>query len=199
MRGDRRRRAEQRRDHDPLDPACQHEALQAGDMVRSLVAGSLERGLGQTSRAFALWSRVCGRRALRHTVAVWVREDPAKGAPDLYVYLDGNTLMADLTTNADLYAERLAYAGMPVRKVCFRLSRYAGARRGRTSEAALPNQKPREELPALSPAELAFVERSCAHLTEPLRASAAEAMRLSLRWNKLKNTEKTPESPHTAR
>lgn len=201
MAGEMRSRAEQRRRYDPLDPACQHRPRQAADMVRSLVTGSLERGMGQTGRAFAVWSRVCGTRALRHTVAVWVRDDPAGGMPDLYVYLDGNTLMADLATNADLYVERLAYAGMPVRRVCFRLSRYAG-QRSRLSGGGAFGQGSRpapRELPPLTPAERSFVERSCEELPDALRKSATEAMQLSLRWNKLKNTDNVSESRQTPR
>ena len=81
-------------------------------------------------------------------VAVWLSEPRGRASlPDLVVYLDGHALMVDLTTNAELYVDRLAHAGLEVGHVRFKLSKKAGQRReerGETSEpvrAALPYKR----------------------------------------------------------
>ena len=222
MASERWRRARERAAHDPLDPACQHGATGAGALVSGYVNGKMAKGTSATSRAFLAWRRVAGKRALKHTVSVFLKTDAAPrggraqrasrpvsksagpaGAPavetplpELYVYLDGNALMADLSTNADLYRERLAYAGLPVSAVYFRLSRHAAEHRAamraqaaaeRDASRALADARP-PELPALSAAEGARVEEACAALPDGLRQKASEAMRSSLRWEKSKDT-----------
>lgn len=123
----RTKRSLEREEYDPLDPAKQHEPVGAGALVSAFVDERVLKGASDASRALVTWRRVAGLRASRHTVAVWLnRPKSGRGLPELVVYLDGNALMADLTTNAELYVERLAYAGLQVARVRFRLSRRAG-------------------------------------------------------------------------
>ena len=190
--GYRSARSRARAEYDPLDPAKQHEAVTAGSLVSRFVDGRVLAGASDASRALVTWRRVAGKRAAKHTVAVWLNR-PKKGAglPELVVYLDGNALMADLTTNAELFVERLSYAGLEVSRVRFRLSRKAGQMReagstapGAPGAVAGSPEARRRELPALTPLEEARVREACAHLPEKLRASASEAMKLSLRCSK---------------
>ena len=123
----RSKRARERAEYDPLDPAKQHEPVEAGTLVSKLVDGRVLAGASDASRALVTWRRIAGRRAAKHTVTVWLkRPKTGDGLPELVVYLDGNALMADLSTNAELFVDRLAYAGLEVSRVSFRLSRKAG-------------------------------------------------------------------------
>lgn len=190
--GYRSRRALERREYDPLDPAKQHEVVTAGALVSGYLDGKAARGVSDASRALMTWRRIAGKRAAKHTVAVWLnRPKSGAGAPELVVYLDGNALMADLSTNAELYVERLAYAGLEVARVRFRLSRKAGqAQAAPDASSSLPSSAedaPRP-LPALSAVEEARVESAVAGLPDKLRLAASEAMKNSLRRQKLEST-----------
>lgn len=184
-------RRREREEYDPLDPAKQHAPVAAGALVSSYLDERMLVGATDASRALVTWRRIAGRRAAKHTVAVWLnRPKSGDGLPEMVVYLDGNALMADLTTNAELYVERLAYAGLPVARVRFRLSRKAG----QTVESGVPGaiaasarkdsfgaRPPRPELTA---AEHARVKASCAQLPESLRTSAEIALENSIRKEK---------------
>lgn len=188
------KRARERAEYDPLDPAKQHEPEQAGALVASFLDGRSLAGVSDASRALMTWRRICGRRAASHTVAVWLnRPKKGSGLPELVVYLDGNALMADLTTNAELFCDRMAWAGMPVARVRFRLSRKAGSTGVRDSPAVSRQRtspaRP-AELPPLTPAEAAQVAQACAQLPDRLRESASEAMSLSLRRQRAHDTDK---------
>ena len=205
----------ERLEYDPLDPAKQHAPLGAGALVSRYVDGRVLKGASDASRALVTWRRIAGARASRHTVAVWLnRPKSGRGLPELVVYLDGNALMADLTTNAELYVERLAYAGLHVARVRFRLSRRAGelatSAAASSSTAGGPyasvapaapavpgdvDAAPPAELPPLTPSEELAVERACARLPEKVRPSACEAMRLSMRRGKLQTTRDEPARP----
>lgn len=202
----RSKRWRERQEYDPLDPAKQHAPSQAG----TLVAGYLDRrmltGASDASRALMTWRRIAGKRAAKHTVAVWLNQ-PKKGPglPELVVYLDGNALMADLTTNSELFADRLAWAGLPVAKVRFKLSRKAGQPREDASlvggsisrgTAAAPKSQP---LPPLTALEQAEVAAACSKLPEKLRESAYEAMSLSLRRQKVQTTNEAASGPERSR
>ena len=133
----RSQRARERAEYDPLDPAKQHEPVEAGTLVSKLVDGRVLAGASDASRALVTWRRIAGRRAAKHTVTAWLkRPKTGDGLPELVVYLDGNALMADLSTNAELFVDRLAYAGLEVSRVSFRLSRKAGQGWGGTGAAA---------------------------------------------------------------
>ena len=192
-------RALEREEYDPLDPAKQHAPTQAGSLVSGYLDSRMLAGASDASRALVTWRRIAGRRAAAHTVAVWLnRPKKGEGLPELVVYLDGNALMADLTTNAELYVERLSYAGLEVARVRFRLSRKAGQAAAAGTGVAAPGvagtgmpaaPEAAQELPPLSPVERARVADACAGLSGKLRESAYEAMELSLRRSKLQTTE----------
>ena len=194
-----RGRALERAEYDPLDPAKQHEPAQAGRLVSSYVDGRVLKGASEASRALVTWRRIAGKRAAKHTVAVWLNRPKAGGGlPELVVYLDGNALMQDLTTNAELYVERLAYAGLEVARVRFRLSRKAGqqAPAAAGEPAARPEPAP-DELPPLTALERARVAEACSRLPDEIRPSASKAMELSLRRQKLQTTQNGTTPPET--
>ena len=198
-----RGRALERAEYDPLDPAKQHAPAQAGSLVSSDSAGRVLKGASDASRALVTWRRIAGKRAAKHTVAVWLnRPKRGDGLPELVVYLDGNALMQDLTTNAELFVERLAYAGLEVARVRFRLSRKAGQQAQAQSESPAAGTAPAadhaaDELPPLTALERARVAAAAANLPDELRPSASKAMELSLRRQKLQTTHKGTMPPET--
>lgn len=191
-----RGRALERAEYDPLDPAKQHAPAQAGSLVSSYLDGRVLKGASDASRALVTWRRIAGKRAAKHTVAVWLnRPKRGDGPPELVVYLDGNALMQDLTTNAELFVERLAYAGLEVARVRFRLSRKAGQQTQAQPESPAAGTAPAAdhaacELPPLTALERARVAAAAANLPDGLRPSASKAMELSLRRQKLQTTQK---------
>ncbi len=178
----------ERREYDPLDPAKQHKVETAASVVSAFVDKRVAKGTSEVGRALSCWRSVCGKRAAKHTVAVWLNQPKEGGLPELIVYLDGNTLMADLTTDAEMYQERLAYAGLEVERVKFRLSRKAG------QVAEQPKQQkdePAVPLPALNAGERARVVDATSVIKDPkMREAASEAMENSLRRAKLENHAK---------
>ena len=192
MAGQRARRNAERAEYDSLDPAKQHAPQTAAAIVSAYVDGSVLAGASATSRALVTWRRIAGKRAAKHTVAVWLSEPKratrGERLPELVVYLDGNALMADLATNAELYVERLAYAGLHVSAVKFRLSRKAGQRPQPAPPAKEPAAPTAPALPALTAYERASVDAACEKLPDRLRASASEARKMSLRRHKLETT-----------
>ncbi len=188
-----RKRWLERREYDPLDPAKQHEVQTAASVVSSLVDNRISKGTGEVGRALSCWRSVCGKRVAKHTVAVWLNRTEANELPELIVYLDGNTLMADLTTDAEMYQERLAFAGLEVERVKFRLSRKAG--QATESQGQRTKEQP-EELPELSAFEQVQVEQATSVLDDPkIRAAASEAMKNSIRRSKLKTTQDSKPNP----
>lgn len=198
-----RGRALERAEYDPLDPAKQHAPAQAGSLVSSYIDGRVLKGASDASRALVTWRRIAGKRAAKHTVAVWLnRPKRGDGPPELVVYLDGNALMQDLTTNAELFVERLAYAGLEVARVRFRLSRKAGQQTQAQPETPAAGTSPAAdhaacELPPLTALERARVAAAAANLPDELRPSASKAMELSLRRQKLQTTQKGTMPPET--
>lgn len=188
-----RKRWLERREYDPLDPAKQHEVESAGSVVSSFLDKKMSKGTGEVGRALACWRKVCGKRVARHTVAVWLNRPQGADLPELIVYLDGNTLMADLTTDAEMYQERLAFAGLEVERVKFRLSRKAG--QPMEAKAKIAASEP-VELPSLTAYEQARVEQSCSVIADDkMRAAASEAMKNSLRRSKLETTQNDKPRP----
>lgn len=188
-----RKRWLERREYDPLDPAKQHEVQTAASVVSSLVDNRISKGTGEVGRALSCWRSVCGKRVAKHTVAVWLNRAEANELPELIVYLDGNTLMADLTTDAEMYQERLAFAGLEVERVKFRLSRKAG--QAAETQGKRSKEQP-EELPELSAFEQVQVEQATSVLDDPkIRAAASEAMKNSIRRSKLKTTQDGKPNP----
>lgn len=178
----------ERREYDPLDPAKQHKVETAASVVSAFVDKRVAKGTSEVGRALSCWRSVCGKRAAKHTVAVWLNQPKEGGLPELIVYLDGNTLMADLTTDAEMYQERLAYAGLEVERVKFRLSRKAGQASERPKQR---NQETVASLPDLSSYERAQVVQATSVIKDPkMREAASEAMENSLRRAKLENHAK---------
>lgn len=187
-----RTRAAARSVYDPLDPAKQHPAATAADVVAAYVDKRVVRGASDVNKALHAWRKVCGKRAAKHTVAVWLNKPKSGvGLPELVVYLDGNALMVDLTTNAELFVDRLSYEGLEVARVRFKLSRKAG-------ERAIAQEEPsraEEELPPLSTIEAARIADKVSGLDPRLRDTASKAMEYSIRRAKLESTREIKRDP----
>ena len=190
-----RSRWRERMEYDPLDPAKQHEPETASNLVANYVDRRIASGTNEVMRALAIWRKVAGKRAAKHTVAVWLSKPTGRlNLPDLVVYLDGNALMVDLSTNAELYVDRLAHAGLEVGHVRFKLSRKAGQI---TQErmAAAERASERLDLPPLTAYERASIELAVQKAPEKVRKSASKAMEMSIRRAKLQTTREGQSGP----
>ena len=58
-----RARAAARSVYDPLDPAKQHAAATAADVVAAYVDKRVARGASDVNKALHAWRKVCGKRA----------------------------------------------------------------------------------------------------------------------------------------
>lgn len=161
----------------------------AGDLVSSLLGGSLGRELSQAAQAARAWYAANGDRERAHTTGVWLNKPPRAGAdPVLVVAVDSGLFASELGTNKDLYLTRLAHRGVRVSDIRFAVRRFTGntarstGRAGVTPGATGARLAPQADAEAtsLSPAELARVEHATANLPDGLRQSAARAMRASL-------------------
>ncbi len=93
--------------------------------------GSISQRGGASSRAGALWARAAGPLGAKHTRGVYLKEPAAEEAaagalPVLYVYVDSPTFVFEYGTDHVLYENQLAYLGLSVERIEFRLSRMAG-------------------------------------------------------------------------
>lgn len=194
--GQSRKRWLERMEYDPLDPAKQHKPETAADLVSGYLDARLARGANKTLQALTIWRNIAGKRASKHTVAVWL-SDPAgpRNLPDLVVYLDGNALMVDLSTNAELYVDRLAHAGLEVAHVRFKLSRKAGQiAQQRMAAAEGPADEP-PELPALTPYERTRIAADVERIPASMREDVSKAMEMSLRRAKVAPTREAKSAP----
>lgn len=183
-------------EYDPLDPAKQHAPETAADLVSTYLDGRLAAGANKTMQALTVWRKIAGKRAAKHTVAVWL-SDPAGplNLPDLVVYLDGNALMVDLSTNAELFVDRLAHAGLEVAHVRFKLSRKAGQI---AEERMLKAERKSHEVPELPPLtdyDRARIALDVQRIPEAMRADASKAMEMSIRRAKLAPTQEAQNAP----
>lgn len=100
------------------------EAQRAGDLVGALLGGSLGRGLGPAQKAARAWYAANGDRERAHTTRVWLRKSGRTGQdPVLVVELDAGWLAGELSTNKELYLSRLAFRGIRVSDICFKVGR----------------------------------------------------------------------------
>lgn len=191
-----RKRWRERLEYDPLDPAKQHAPETAAELVSTYLDARLAAGANKTMQALTVWRKIAGKRAAKHTVAVWL-SDPSgpMNLPDLVVYLDGNALMVDLSTNAELYVDRLAHAGLEVAHVRFKLSRKAGQIAQERLAAAASPKRETPALPPLTDYERARIALEVQRVPEAIRKDASKAMELSWRRAKLATTQEVTNGP----
>lgn len=178
-------RWKERQEYDPEDPAKQHAPKTSSELLSSFLDKKITSGLSQTSKAFAKWCEVAGKRAIKHTKAVWLNTQTSQKYPELTVYIDTSSLLADYTTNADLYIDRFEYVDFPISKLFFKLSnKVTPSLKLQDSEV----QQVEEVLPELSEQEEKEVENLCSAFPEQLKTSASRAMKLSLKRQKLQDS-----------
>ncbi|MDO4807297.1 MAG: hypothetical protein Q4A07_08615 [Coriobacteriales bacterium] len=176
------------------------EPSRAGDAVAALLGGALGKGLSAASKAARAWYAANGDRERAHTTGVWLRKPGRTGAdPVLVVELDSNLLAYELGTNKDLYLSRMAFHGIAVSDIRFKVgnpSHGVGSRAAKqrgVSPLLGPKQGEHSPAPApeLTPTEAKRVERACAGLPDGLRQSVSRAMCASLRRSKSSSTQET--------
>lgn len=169
-------------------------ARSAAHALGGLIETGLARSYSGTQGAAAAWFRANGDLEHRHTAGVFLKESAdGRTPPILIVYIDSSSMLADFTTNKDLYAIRLAHAGFEVSDVQFKLSR--NARTAIPTEAPDTKRKVLEPLPELTDGELRAIEEQTADLPEAVRDSVKDAMISSLRREKSLSTEEGTTSP----
>ena len=121
--------------------------------------------------------RVNGDVERKHTCGAFIKPVP-HADPSLTIYLDSRSRVVDFNANRELYLQRLAYGGLPLSRIEFRLAKDIPARSSADEEAE------ERELPELSDEELELVRAATANLAEPLKSSVSKAMIASMRREK---------------
>lgn len=136
-----------------------------------------------TAQAARVWSAVNGDIERSHTRGVYVSEPKGRQKlPTLVVYVDSRSRVTDFTANREIYRVRLEQAGLRFSEIVFRESKRAREEEPRKRPAAPV------ELPDLTPEEDAKVEALLGDVPEELRSSVAQAMRMSMRAEKRRNS-----------
>lgn len=165
------------------------EPARAGDAVAALLGGALGKGLSAAAKAARAWYAANGDRERAHTTGVWLRKPGRTGAdPVLVVELDSNLLAYELGTNKDLYLSRMAFHGIAVSDIRFKVGNPS---HGVARRAAKQREHSPAPAPELTPTEAKRVERACAGLPDGLRQSVSRAMCASLRRSKSSSTQET--------
>lgn len=175
--------------------AMSDDELRTGESDLSTALGRAVRGLyekgSSSAKAVAIWGEAVGPVGVRHTRGIYVKES---GRPDepptLFVYLDSNTFVYEYLTDRQLYEQRLAYLGFPVKELVPKLSRSAGepAPKGPldpVSQLAIdrPKAQPLDELEPLDAKREEWARRSVASLPEGLADAVYDAMTSTMRRN----------------
>ena len=136
-----------------------------------------------TARAARVWYFVNGDIERSHTCGVYVSEPRGRQKlPTLVVYVDSRSRVTDFTANREIYRVRLEQAGLRFSEIVFRESKRP------REEVRRKMDKAPVELPALTPEEDAKVEVLLEDVPEDLRSSVAQAMRMSMRAEKRRNS-----------
>ena len=168
---------------------------------------SLGGELGSMARAGRAWFAVNGDIERAHTCGVYVREPSGRQQlPTLVVYVDSRARVTDFTANREIYRVRLENAGLSFAEIVFRESkrqRGDGSRAGAGSTAAASARTgaagsgfaggaasgaAEAALPELTAAEESEIEVLLANVPEGLKKSVAQAMRVSMRAQKRRNS-----------
>ena len=85
-------------------------------------------------RALGMWMRVNGDVERKHTCGAFIKPVP-HADPSLTIYLDSRSRVVDFNANRELYLQRLAYGGLPLSRIEFRLAKDVAARSSAVEEA----------------------------------------------------------------
>ena len=141
-------------------------------------------GTNWTYRVTRAWFAVNGDTERQHTVGTFVAPPRRAGAlPVLVVYVDSKSCEVDFMANREVYLARLAQAGLSFSEVHFKQSKRPAPDRSRRAVEA-----PAPELPQLSAEEERGLEELLANVPEELRASVSQAVRVSMRAEKRRNS-----------
>lgn len=147
-----------------------------GSVLEGLFGAGGSMRMNAHKRALAVWMRVNGDIERKHTCGAFIREHPPAD-PILTIYLDARTRVVDFNANRELYLQRLAYGGLPLSRIEFKLARELPVRDA-------PEDEEDEPLPELTDEEAEYIRTCAARLSEPLKTSVSKAMIVSFRLNK---------------
>lgn len=161
-------------------------SAQLSSVLQGMLGSGGSMRMNAHKRALSIWMRVNGDIERKHTCGVFIKPVP-HADPALTVYLDSRGRVVDFNANRELYLQRLAYQGLPLSKIEFKLSKDVPSRASAVEEA----EARADELPELSADELSYVEECVENLLEPLRTSVSKAMIFSMRREKAQEAQKT--------
>lgn len=162
------------------------DPLQLSSVLSGMLGPDGTMRMNAHKRALAVWMSVNGDIERKHTCGAFIKT-VAHADPALTIYLDSRSRVVDFSANRELYLQRLAYQGMPLSKIEFRLAKDIPARASAVEEA----EARAEELPELTAEELAYAATCVEKLEEPLKSSVYKAMIFSMRREKAQGAQKT--------
>ena len=167
-----------------------NEATPIKDLAHEVI--DADEGRERTATASRVWYAANGDFEHRHTVGVFLKEDPKGNPPTLVVYTDTNAIIQDFSANKEIYIARLANQDFFVSDIRFRLSKYRkknpGSKRRSENlpEGFGPDYTPEDltEGITLTPEELEDIAQSVEKLPESLRETVFQARVSSAKANK---------------
>lgn len=167
-----------------------NEAIPISDLAHEVI--ELDEGQEKAALAAKVWYAANGDFEHRHTVGVFLKEDPKGNPPTLVVYTDTNAIIQDFSANKEIYIARLANQDFFVSDIRFRLSKYRKKRADATRRSEnLPKGFGPDYIPEdltegieLTEEELEDIAQSVEKLPEPLRETVFRARVSSTKANK---------------
>ncbi len=159
------------------DSNVDDNARKLGSVLEGLFGAGGSVKMNAHKRALATWMRVNGDVERKHTCGAFIRPHP-HADPILIIYLDSRTRVVDFNANRELYLQRLAYGGLPLSRIEFKLAKELPVRELQEDEEG------EEQLIELTEEEMEYVRSCTGHLGEPLKTSVSKAMIMSLRREK---------------
>lgn len=170
-------------------------ATSLGDEVDSLVNAKVRRGMSKNQLAARTWYQCNGDLERRHTTGVYLRPGRSRqSAPVLGVYVDNHACLNDFSMRKDIYLSRLAFAGLDLSGIEFRLSRQEYIDRRPKAGAKGPKKEKPVLLEPLNKEEEQTAQELVSHLSpsvpQSLKSRVSKVVELSLSREKAKRRQK---------
>ncbi len=162
-----------------LDSLVHHEGIFSPDG---------EGKLSVTKKTYMLWFAVNGDIEAKHTTGLYLAEPTGYDKyPTLIVYVDKPTFVQEFRTMKHIYLTRLEVKGLILKDIQFVLSKDEYTPRKRIKKQL--DKREEKPLPELSEEEKELVQWQTKDLPESIRETVSKAMSLSMRRQKLNDTQ----------
>ena len=144
--------------------------------------------LSTNKKTYMLWFAVNGDIEAKHTTGLYLADPTGYDKyPTLIVYVDKPTFVQEFRTMKHIYMTRLEVKGLILKDIQFVLSKEDYAPRKRAEkESKKIEEKP---LPELNDEEKELIEWQTKDLPDNIRETVSKAMSLSMRRQKLTDTQ----------